>query len=99
MALVSTPGANCRGWPTTEQMLLPGGAHPWMDPGREMVLWPHDAHEIYDLYNTIFDCRGHGWANLQSAHLNLPFAGDAEFASLHAAIRILLPLMPALTAS
>lgn len=80
-------------------MLLPGGAHPWMDPVREMTLWPHDAHEIYDLYNRIFDCRGHGWANLQSAHLNLPFAGDAEFARLHAAIRILLPLMPALTAS
>jgi len=80
-------------------MLLPGGAHPWMDPGREMVLWPHDAHEIYDLYNTIFDCRGHGWANLQSAHLNLPFVGDAEFARLHTAIRLLLPLMPALTAS
>ena len=72
-------------------MLLPGGAHPWMDPGREMVLWPHDAHEIYDLYNTIFDCRGHGWANLQSAHLNLPFAGDDEFARLHTAIRLLLP--------
>jgi gamma-glutamyl:cysteine ligase YbdK (ATP-grasp superfamily) len=80
-------------------MLLPGGAHPWMDPVREMVLWPHDAHEIYDLYNTIFDCRGHGWANLQSAHLNLPFAGDDEFARLHTAIRLLLPLMPALTAS
>lgn len=80
-------------------MLLPGGAHPWMDPGREMVLWPHDAHEIYDLYNTIFDCRGHGWANLQSAHLNLPFHGDAEFARLHTAIRLLLPLLPALTAS
>lgn len=80
-------------------MLLPGGAHPWMEPGREMVLWPHDAHEIYDLYNTIFDCRGHGWANLQSAHLNLPFAGDDEFARLHTAIRLLLPLMPALTAA
>ncbi|MBB5349284.1 hypothetical protein JWG42_12480 [Desulfoprunum benzoelyticum] len=80
-------------------MLLPGGAHPWMDPGREMVLWPHDAHEIYDLYNTIFDCRGHGWANLQSAHLNLPFAGDDEFARLHTAIRLLLPLLPALSAA
>jgi glutamate---cysteine ligase / carboxylate-amine ligase len=80
-------------------MLLPTAAHPWMDPLREMVLWPHDAHEIYALYNTIFDCRGHGWANLQSAHLNLPFAGDAEFARLHTAIRLLLPLLPALTAS
>ncbi len=80
-------------------MLLPGAAHPWMDPLREMVLWPHDAHEIYELYNTIFDCRGHGWANLQSTHLNLPFVGDAEFARLHTAIRLLLPLLPALTAS
>jgi gamma-glutamyl:cysteine ligase YbdK (ATP-grasp superfamily) len=80
-------------------MLLPSAAHPWMNPQHEMVLWPHDAHEIYDLYNTIFDCRGHGWANLQSAHLNLPFAGDEEFFRLHTAIRLLLPLMPALTAS
>ena len=80
-------------------MLLPGAAHPWMDPIREMVLWPLDAHEIYELYNTIFDCRGHGWANLQSTHLNLPFTGDEEFARLHTAIRLLLPLMPALTAS
>lgn len=80
-------------------MLLPGAAHPWMDPIREMVLWPHDAHEIYNLYNTIFDCRGHGWANVQSTHLNLPFTGDAEFAGLHTAIRLLLPLLPALTAS
>ncbi len=80
-------------------MLLPGAAHPWMDPLREMVLWPHDAHEIYALYNRIFDCRGHGWANLQSSHLNLPFSGDAEFARLHSAVRLLLPLLPALTAS
>lgn len=82
-----------------DAMLLPGAAHPWMDPTREMVLWQHAAHEIYELYNAIFDCRGHGWANLQSAHLNLPFVGDEEFGRLHAAIRLLLPLMPALTAS
>src|SRR5205085_672277 len=47
----------------------------------------------------IFDCRGHGWSNLQSTHLNLPFYGEAEFARLHAAIRMLLPLLPALCAS
>ena len=32
-------------------------------------------------------------------HLNLPFADDAEFARLHAAIRLVLPLLPALAAS
>jgi gamma-glutamyl:cysteine ligase YbdK (ATP-grasp superfamily) len=32
-------------------------------------------------------------------HVNLPFAGDAQFARLHAAIRCVLPLIPALAAS
>jgi glutamate---cysteine ligase / carboxylate-amine ligase len=79
--------------------LMPSAMHPWMDPHREMVLWPHDNSTIYEAFNRIFDCRGHGWANLQAVHLNLPFSGDAEFARLHAAIRVLLPILPALAAS
>lgn len=79
--------------------LLPTAMHPWMDPDRELKLWPHDYNPIYQAYNRIFDCRGHGWANLQSVHLNLPFADDDQFGRLHAAIRILLPLLPALAAS
>ncbi len=79
--------------------LMPGGAHPWMNPYRETRLWPHNHSAIYEAYNRIFDCRGHGWSNLQSAHLNLPFAGDEEFGCLHAAIRVLLPILPALAAS
>ena len=79
--------------------LLSTGAHPWMDPEKEMQLWPYGYHDIYNVYHEIFDCRGHGWSNLQSTHLNLPFANDAEFALLHTAIRFLLPLMPALSAS
>src|SRR5690606_14123991 len=57
-------------------MLMPTAMHPFMDPYSEMVLWPHERNEIYEKYNEIFDCRGHGWANLQSVHLNLPFQGD-----------------------
>jgi glutamate-cysteine ligase len=79
--------------------LLPTAAHPWMNPYQQMKLWTHEANVIYDKYNKIFDCRGHGWANLQSTHVNLPFSGDEEFAKLHAAIRLLLPIMPALSAS
>jgi hypothetical protein len=37
--------------------------------------------------------------NLQSTHLNLPFANDEEFRKLHTAVRLLLPLLPALSAS
>jgi carboxylate-amine ligase len=32
-------------------------------------------------------------------HINLPFADDAEFGRLHAAVRLLLPLLPGLAAS
>jgi len=80
-------------------MLLPTAAHPFMDPFTETVIWPHEYNEVYALYNRIFDCRGHGWSNLQSTHLNLPFANDDEFSKLHAAIRLLLPIIPALSAS
>src|SRR6188768_635451 len=66
-------------------MLLPSAAHPFMDPIREAKLWPHDNNEVYEVYNKIFDCKGHGWSNLQSTHLNLPFNGEEEFAKLHAA--------------
>lgn len=79
--------------------LLPTAMHPWMDPSRETHLWPHDSAEIYSAFNRIFDCRGHGWSNLQSVHINLPFSGDAEFVRLHAAIRLVLPLLPMLAAS
>lgn len=79
--------------------LLPTGMHPWMDPLREMKLWPHENTEIYRAYDRIFGCRGHGWANLQSTHINLPFADDEQFGSLHAAIRAVLPLIPGLAAS
>ncbi|MBV6404969.1 MAG: glutamate--cysteine ligase [Flavobacteriales bacterium] len=82
-----------------DAMLLPTAAHPLMDPFTETVIWPHEHNEVYALYNRIFDCRGHGWSNLQSTHLNLPFATDEEFGKLHAAVRMVLPLIPALAAS
>lgn len=86
-------------------VLLPGGMHPTMDPFKEMHLWPHGNSEVYEAFNKIFDCRGHGWANLQSCHLNLPFGIDdvesesGEFGRLHAAIRAILPILPALSSA
>jgi len=80
-------------------MLMPTAAHPFMDPMKETKIWPHENNEVYAIYNKIFDCRGHGWSNLQSTHLNLPFYDDEEFAKLHAAIRLVLPILPALCAS
>jgi gamma-glutamyl:cysteine ligase YbdK (ATP-grasp superfamily) len=79
--------------------LLPTAMHPFMDPNLETSLWPHEDDIIYKTFDRIFDCRGHGWANLQSTHINLPFSGDDEFGRLHAAIRLVLPLIPGLAAS
>jgi glutamate---cysteine ligase / carboxylate-amine ligase len=79
--------------------LLPSAMHPWMDPRYETRLWPHEYNPVYVAFDRIFGCHGHGWANLQSVHLNLPFANDTEFGPLHTAIRLLLPIMPALAAS
>ncbi|MBS1680311.1 MAG: glutamate--cysteine ligase [Bacteroidetes bacterium] len=82
-----------------DAMLMPSAAHPLMDPLSETKLWSHDSNEVYALYDKIFNCKGHGWSNLQSTHLNLPFYDDEEFAKLHAAVRLILPLLPALCAS
>jgi gamma-glutamyl:cysteine ligase YbdK (ATP-grasp superfamily) len=79
--------------------LLGTGMHPWMKPLTDARLWPHGTHEVYRAYDHAFGCRGHGWSNLQSIHVNLPFSGDAEFARLHAAIRLVLPLLPAIAAA
>ena len=79
--------------------LLPTASHPLMHPETEMKLWEHHYNKIYALYNKIFDCRGHGWSNVQSMHINLPFKNDEEFGRLHAAIRMLLPIIPGLCAS
>ncbi|MBU1405319.1 MAG: glutamate--cysteine ligase [Proteobacteria bacterium] len=80
-------------------ILLPTAMHPWMNPHTETLLWPHGSKEIYNTYNRIFNCQGHGWSNVQSTHLNLGFATDAGFGRLHAAIRVLLPILPAIAAS
>lgn len=79
--------------------LMPAAMHPWMDPFSETRMWPHEYNAVYEAFDKIFNCKGHGWSNLQSTHVNLPFFGDEEFARLHAAIRLVLPILPALAAS
>ncbi|MBN2509374.1 MAG: hypothetical protein JXB03_03820 [Spirochaetales bacterium] len=79
--------------------LLGTGMHPWFDPETETRLWAWEDAEIYQWYHKVFNCYRHGFANLQSIHLNIPFQTDAEFAVLHAAVRALLPLLPGLCAS
>jgi carboxylate-amine ligase len=80
-------------------MLLPTGAHPWMNSETERVLWEQEQTEIYYAYDRIFSTKGHGWANLQSAHLNISFSNSKEFGQLQRILRFVLPLIPGLSAS
>ncbi|WP_417195966.1 glutamate-cysteine ligase family protein [Bizionia sp.] len=82
-----------------DSKLLPTAAHPLLNPLIDTELWKHSYSEVYELYNRIFNCKGHGWSNVQSTHINLPFFDDTEFEKLHAAIRVILPLIPGLCAS
>lgn len=84
---------------TENCQLLPGATHPFMDPMTETLIWEKENTEIYQTFNSIFDCRGHGWSNLQSMHINFPFCGDNEFYQLHNSIRMILPFIPGLTAA
>jgi gamma-glutamyl:cysteine ligase YbdK (ATP-grasp superfamily) len=79
--------------------LMPTASHPLMNPDTDTQLWKHSYSNVYALYNRIFNCKGHGWSNVQSTHINLPFFNDEEFEKLHAAVRIILPLIPGLCAS
>ena len=79
--------------------LLPSGMHPLFVPATGLRLWSRGDTRIYQAYDRIFGCRTHGFGNLQSVHINLPFSGDAEFGRLHAAVRLALPLIPCLAAS
>lgn len=83
----------------TNAMLLPTAMHPFMEPIAETRIWPHDFNAVYKTYDKMFNCKGHGWSNVQSMHINLPFYDDEEFSQLHNAIRIILPLIPAMAAS
>jgi len=79
--------------------LLPTGMHPLMRP-EEGRLWRRSGGEIYAAYERVFGIRGHGWLNVQSCHVNLPFGvSDEDVVLLHDAVCCLLPYLPALTAS
>jgi gamma-glutamyl:cysteine ligase YbdK (ATP-grasp superfamily) len=78
--------------------LLPTGMHPFMRPA-DTRLWRRSGGAIYRAYDRVFGIGGHGWLNVQSCHVNLPFGTEEETVRLHNAIVMALPYLPALAAS
>jgi len=78
--------------------LLGTGMHPLMRLG-ETGVWPHRHKKIYDEYGKLFNLNQHGWLNIQSFHLNLPYEKGPDGVLLHNLLTNICPYLPAISAS
>jgi carboxylate-amine ligase len=78
--------------------LLGTGMHPLLKL-EETGIWPHRHRKIYGEYGKIFNLNQHGWLNIQSFHLNLPYEKEADGILLHNLLANICPYLPAVSAS
>jgi len=79
-------------------MLLGTGMHPILDL-RDTAIWPHYHKKIYQQYGKIFNINQHGWLNIQSFHLNLPYQREVDAIQIHNHLANLCAYLPAVAAS
>jgi gamma-glutamyl:cysteine ligase YbdK (ATP-grasp superfamily) len=78
--------------------LLGTGMHPLLKLD-ETGIWPHRHRQIYETYSRIFNLRRHGWLNIQSFHLNLPYSNEESAILLNNTLANLCPYLSAISAS
>lgn len=78
--------------------LLGTGMHPLLKLD-ETGVWPHRHRQIYEALGQIFDLKRHGWLNIQSYQLNLPYSDEKNGVMLHNWIVDICPFLPAVAAS
>jgi gamma-glutamyl:cysteine ligase YbdK (ATP-grasp superfamily) len=78
--------------------LLGTGMHPLLKLD-ETCVWPHRHRQIYEAYSKVFSLKRHGWLNIQSFQLNLPYANEKEGVSLHNILTEVCAFLPAIAAS
>jgi gamma-glutamyl:cysteine ligase YbdK (ATP-grasp superfamily) len=78
--------------------LLGSGMHPFLRLG-DAQIWSHRDRGIYAAMSRIFNLSQHGWLNIQSFQLNLPYRNESEAVRLHSAVTNILPYLPAIAAS
>jgi gamma-glutamyl:cysteine ligase YbdK (ATP-grasp superfamily) len=78
--------------------LLGTGMHPLLNLD-ETGIWPHRHRKIYDEYGKIFNLKQHGWLNIQSYHLNLPYSQEEDAIQLHNFLANLCAYLPAISAA
>ncbi len=78
--------------------LLGLGMHPTLNLDKAET-WKHDDREVYDAYDKVFGLKQHGWLNIQSFQLNLPYLNEKEAVRLYNAVTNILPYLPAISAA
>ncbi|MEM4704430.1 MAG: glutamate-cysteine ligase family protein, partial [Candidatus Bathyarchaeia archaeon] len=78
--------------------LLGTGMHPLLKL-EETGIWPHRHRQIYAALSRIFNLKQHGWLNIQSFQLNLPYSNEKDGVLLHNLLANICPYLPAITAS
>jgi len=78
--------------------LLGTGMHPLLKL-RETSIWPHYHKKIYREYSKIFNLNQHGWLNIQSFHLNLPYEKEVDGVQIHNLLVNLIAYLPAIASS
>lgn len=79
-------------------LLLGTGMHPLLEL-KQTGIWPHRHRQIYNDYKKVFDLERHGWLNIQSFQLNLPYSNEQNGISLHNSLACICAYLPAITAS
>ncbi len=83
---------------TQGAQLLGTGMHPLLKL-QDTKVWPHYHKKIYQQYGKIFNLNQHGWLNIQSFHLNLPYQKEADAIQSHNQLANLCAYLPAIAAS
>jgi len=78
--------------------LLGTGMHPTLRL-EETGVWPHRHRQIYHFYGKVFNLKQHGWLNIQSFQLNLPYANEKDAIQMHNALAEICAYLPAVSAS
>jgi len=78
--------------------LLGTGMHPLLQL-KDTGIWPHYHKKIYQEFGKIFNLNQHGWLNIQSFHLNLPYQKEADGIQIHNQLANLSTYLPAIAAS
>jgi len=78
--------------------LLGSGMHPFLRL-EESKVWSHRGYKIYDALDRAFDISQHGWLNIQSFQLNLPYDKKSDGVRLYNCVSSFLPYLVAISAA